>query len=255
MKIILSPAKRLNTKPENFENLEFRKPAFLSESEILIAEMQKKSKQEIADLMKISPDLARLNFDRYQSWFKDYTQKDGKPAIFMLEGDAYRGLNIRSFTQEHLQILDRNLMILSGLYGIIKPLDYILPYRLEMGIPLKNKKGKNLYAFWMDKITTYIHQNLKNETLIDLASKEYSSVIRFKDLKKPVLKVDFLQEKETGFKNIAIHSKRARGLMTAFICKNDLKNTEDLQAFDEEGYYFNNHLSSENHFVFTRNPR
>jgi cytoplasmic iron level regulating protein YaaA (DUF328/UPF0246 family) len=252
MKIILSPAKRLNTKIEEIEKYDFRTPLFLEKSEMLISEMQKKNKKQIAELMKISPDLARLNFDRYQSWFKDYTKKDGKPAIFMLEGDAYRGLNIRSFTQEQLQILDGNLMILSGLYGVIRPLDYILPYRLEMGVKLKIKNNKNLYDFWSNKLTTFVKKELKNERLIDLASKEYSSVIRFKDLKKPVLKIDFLQEKTTGFKNIAIYSKRARGLMTAFICKNNLKNTEDIRAFNEEDYYFNNRLSSENHFVFVR---
>jgi len=252
MKIILSPAKRLNTKPEDFKNFKFRTPDFLNDSEILTSEIRKKSKQELMALMKISSDLAKLNFDRYQSWIKNYTQKDGKPAIFMFEGDAYRGLDIYSFTQEQLQILDRNLMILSGLYGIIRPLDYILPYRLEMGIALKNKKGGNLYKFWADKLTKYIQEILGEEQLIDLASKEYASVIHFKDLKKPVLKIDFLQEKETGFKNIAIHSKRARGLMTAFICKNNLKNIEDIKAFDEEDYYFNNQLSSKNHFVFTR---
>ena len=143
-------------------------------------------------------------------------------------------------------------MILSGLYGVIRPLDYILPYRLEMGVKLKIKNNKNLYDFWSNKLTTFVKKELKNERLIDLASKEYSSVIRFKDLKKPVLKIDFLQEKTTGFKNVAIYSKRARGLMTAFICKNNLKNTEDIRAFNEEDYYFNNRLSSENHFVFVR---
>ena len=202
--------------------------------------------------MKLSDSLSELNYYRFQIWDKKNIETLGQPSVFLFEGDAYRGLDIKSFTQSELGNLNQSLRILSGLYGILKPLDLILPYRLEMGTVLKNKKGKNLYEFWKDELTSELNKELKGEMVVNLASKEYSSAIDFSKLNSTVVQVDFLQEKEGAFKNIAIHSKRARGLMTAFIAKQNIKEYENLKAFDSENYYYNNNLSKENHLVFTR---
>ncbi len=251
MKIILSPAKRLNEKSGDI-SVNSTVPNFLEDSEELINLLKKQSKSDISSLMKLSNSLAELNYSRFQMWNKDDVKKKGKSSIFIFEGDAYRGLDVNSFTNTELESLNNKLLILSGLYGVLKPFDLILPYRLEMGTRLENKKGKNLYDFWEESLTDYLSKELNGEVLVNLASKEYSSVIDFKKLDSTVIQVDFLQEKEEGFKNIAIHSKRARGLMTAFIAKNNIDQEEDLKAYDAEKYYFNNSLSKENHLVFTK---
>ncbi len=251
MKIILSPAKRLNENNHRDE-LNYSIPTFINQSEELVEILKKYSKKEIANLMKLSDKLSELNYHRFQNWDKNNIESLGQPAIFLFEGDAYRGLDIKSFTDSELQNLNNSLRILSGLYGILKPLDLILPYRLEMGTALKNNKGKNLYEFWKKELTSEFNKELKGELLVNLASKEYASAIDFSKLDAPVVQVDFLQEKEGKFKNIAIHSKRARGLMTAFIAKNNIQEYENLKAFDYENYYFNTNLSKENHLVFCR---
>lgn len=251
MKIILSPAKRLNEKLGDI-SVNSTAPNFLEDSEELINILKKHSKFDVSLLMKLSNSLAELNYSRFQMWSKEDIKKKGKPSVFMFEGDAYKGLDVNSFSENELKSLNDKLLILSGLYGILKPFDLILPYRLEMGTKLENKKGKNLYNFWKQNLTDYLNKELNGEALVNLASKEYSSVIDFTKLNSTVIQVDFLQEKEDGFKNIAIYSKRARGLMTAFIAKNNIDKIEELKAFDAEKYYFNNSLSKENHLVFTR---
>lgn len=250
MKIILSPAKKLNEKIFDYSG-KCSEPNFLEQSQELINVAKKLSKNEISSLMKISDKLSELNYIRFQSWKKEEV-KNGKASVFMFEGEAYRGLDIHSFNADQLDSLNNKLLILSGLYGILKPLDKILPYRLEMGTKLINPKGKNLYDFWKKELTEYIDIQLNGEPLVNLASKEYASVIDFKQLESPVIQVDFLQEKDGGYKNIAVYSKRARGLMTAFIAKNNIEKEDDLRAFSTEKYYYNNTLSKENHLVFTR---
>jgi len=251
MKIILSPAKRLN---ENLGDISYKGtvPNFLSDSEELIKILKKYSKNDISSLMGLSDNLSDLNFNRFQIWNKENIKEEGKQSIFMFEGDAYKGLDIKSFNKTEIENLNNKLFILSGLYGILKPLDLMLPYRLEMGTKLENGKGKDLYQFWKLSLTEYLNTALNNEPLINLASKEYSSAIDFSKLDSEVIQVDFLQEKEDKYKNIAIYSKRARGLMRAFIAKNNITKVQDLQAFDSEKYYYNNNLSKENHLVFTR---
>jgi cytoplasmic iron level regulating protein YaaA (DUF328/UPF0246 family) len=251
MKIILSPAKRLNENDHKGVR-EYSIPEFLNNSEELVEILRKYSKKEISGLMKLSDSLSELNYHRFQVWDKKNIGTLGQPSVFLFEGDAYRGLDIKSFNNEQLENLNQSLRILSGLYGILKPMDLILPYRLEMGTALKNEKGKNLYEFWKEELTTEFNKELKGEILVNLASKEYSSAIDFSKLDSPVVQVDFLQEKDGKFKNIAIHSKRARGLMTAFIAKNNIQEYENLKAFDSEDYYFNSSLSKENHLVFCR---
>lgn len=251
MKIILSPAKRLNE--QKFDKaFNYTQPVFLTQSSQLINILKKKSVFDIKNLMSLSDHLAELNFKRFKNWDASKIEHEGKASIFMFEGDAYKGLDVSSFSNNEIEYLNGKLFILSGLYGVLKPLDKILPYRLEMGTVLENKKGKQLYDFWKSELTQYFNLQLQGETLINLASKEYSAVIDFKKLNSKVIQVEFLQEKEGNFKNIALFSKRARGLMTAFISKNKLENSNDLRAFDAESYFYNNHLSKENHLVFTR---
>ncbi len=251
MKILLSPAKRLN---ENLEDISIplSLPNFLDESQSLIDILKKNNKNDISDLMKISKSLSELNYIRFQSWDRKKIIKQGKACVYMFEGDAYKGLNVRNFSDNELLALNSKLIILSGLYGILKPFDKILPYRLEMGTKLIHNNGNNLYSFWKDKLTNYINKELNGEPLVNLASKEYSSVLDFYKIKSNIIQIDFLQEKENQFKNIAIFSKRARGLMTAYIIKNNIINTEDLKSFDMENYYYNNNLSENNHLVFSR---
>jgi len=251
MKIILSPAKRLNEKFEG--NLGIGTELnFLSHSQRLMKILKKLKKSEISELMKLSDALTDLNYSRFKLWKKSDVFEKGKPCVFLFEGDAYRGLDIESFSEVELQSLNDKLYILSGLYGILKPFDKVLPYRLEMGTKLENPKGKNLYDFWKSDLTKYLKKELKGELLINLASKEYASAIDFSKLKSTVVQVDFLQEKDGVYKNIAIFAKRARGLMTAFIAKNNPVNIEELKTFDAEDYFYNSHLSKENHLVFTR---
>ncbi|MBN2668169.1 MAG: peroxide stress protein YaaA [Bacteroidales bacterium] len=251
MKIILSPAKRLNEKKTN-HSFQISEPLFLKQSEELINILKKKSKSEISELMNLSDTLTELNFNRYQNWNKNKCVKEGKASIFMFEGDAYRGLDIKSMSQDEVLNLNEKLIILSGLYGLLKPLDAILPYRLEMGTSLENDKGKNLYEFWKSILTEKLNHILSNEPLINLASKEYSSVIDFNKIKSEVIQIDFLQELNGQYKNIAIHSKRARGLMTAYVIKNNINIVDDLKGFNSEKYYFNNEMSKKNHLVFSR---
>ncbi len=251
MKIILSPAKRLNEKlSDNFNNC--TAPRFIDESEQLIKILKSFSKEDVSDLMKLSLPLSKLNYSRFQVWEKENIKTKGKASIFMFEGDAYKGLDAIQFSKKEIQRLNSTLFILSGLYGILKPLDLILPYRLEMGTKLRNHKGENLYDFWKKDLTKYLNKELNGEPLINLASKEYASVIDLSIINSPVIKIDFLQEKEGRFKNISMFSKRARGLMTAYIVKNSISNIEDIKSFDLEKYYFNNNLSKEKHLIFTR---
>lgn len=251
MKIILSPAKRLNEKSEeNFVN--GTELNFLSHSQRLMKLLKKLTKSEISDLMHLSDALTDLNYSRFKLWKKEDIAEKGKVCIFLFEGDAYRGLDVNGFSEQELESLNDKLFILSGLYGILKPFDKILPYRLEMGTKLENNNGKNLYDFWKKDLTKYLNSALDGEVLVNLASKEYASAIDFSKLKSPVVQVDFLQDKEGVYKNIAIFSKRARGLMTAFIAKTNPKSIDELKTFDAEDYFFNNNLSKENHLVFTR---
>jgi cytoplasmic iron level regulating protein YaaA (DUF328/UPF0246 family) len=249
MKIILSPAKRLNEATKySGQSL----PSFLKDSEQLIKILKKLDRLEISSLMNLSPDLSNLNYNRFQNWTIDKLKTSGQSAVHLFEGDAYRGLDISSYNIKELENLNHKLFILSGLYGVLHPLDSILPYRLEMGTKLTNSNGSNLYKFWDNKLTKFLNKELDGGVLVNLASKEYSSVIDFKQLKSPVVQVDFLQENNGKHQNIAIFSKRARGLMTSFIVKNNIEVINDLQAFDTEGYYFNRAMSKQHHLVFSR---
>lgn len=254
MKIIISPAKNIDFNSDfnynTFSNLKFEK-----EAKTLVSILKKYDSKKLASLMKISDKLADLNFSRYQNWELPFTNENAKQAIGVFNGDVYRGINVSTFDDNDLQFAQENLRILSGLYGILKPLDLIQPYRLEMGTKLKNKKGKNLYEFWGDKITKFLNDEFKsdqNPILVNLASIEYFKVINKPKLKAKIITPEFKELRNGQLKIISFSAKRARGLMSRYIIKNKIENIEDIKAFDLENYHYDDNLSDEQNFIFTR---
>ncbi|MCD6555904.1 MAG: peroxide stress protein YaaA [Bacteroidales bacterium] len=253
MLLIISPAKKLQI-PKT-ERTDLTSINFPEESKYLISELRKFKIEALSSLMNISPKLAELNFERYLKWEYPFNGGEAGAALFMFNGDVYRGMQTTDFTEEDIQFTQNRLRILSGLYGIIKPLDKIMPYRLEMGTKLETKKGKNLYQFWGDKITEHMNadfQKLNDNVLINLASNEYYKVMNTKKIKGKIITPVFKEQKGDNYKVVAIHAKHARGLMCRFIIKNKLTQTDDLKGFDSENYSFNHELSGESEFVFTR---
>jgi len=254
MLIVISPAKKLDYEtPANTS--EFTTPDFMGQSKQLIQRLRDFSALDLAELMKLSMKLAELNFDRYEAWKPKCTKKNAKQALLAFQGDVYKGLDAASFTATDFKFAQQHLHILSGLYGILRPLDLMQPYRLEMGTRLNTAQGKNLYEFWGNTITEGLNKQLKklkSETLINLASNEYFKSVKTKDLDAEIITPAFKEFKNGDYKMIGIYAKRARGLMSRYIIKNKLKNPERLKDFDEEGYRFSSKLSQGNTWVFTR---
>jgi len=251
MKILISPAKKLDLKSE-YPELTYSQPVFLNEAEKIIEVMRQKSPGEIKSLMKLSDNLANLNWERYQNWKKEIDQT-ARPAIFTFNGNVYDGLSVQNLPEEKLPQLNNQLRILSGLYGILRPFDLIYPYRMEMGSKLSFDNYKNLYVFWREKITGQLNTELKNDDfLVNLASQEYFKVVDTKRLKVPVYEPVFKQYKNGELKTISLYAKIARGLMTRFIIQNDIKTPEELKLFDLDGYAFDANLSDKYRLVFSR---
>ncbi len=253
MLAIISPAKKLGkSKKTSFKLSEI---PFPEESKKLISELRKFTPEDISELMNISPKLAELNFKRYLEWNYPFDENNAGAALFMFNGDVYRSMNADDFSEQDILFAQKHLRILSGLYGILRPADKIMPYRLEAGTKLKINGSKNLYDFWGNKITKKLNEDLsalKNKVIVNLASNEYYKLIKPENINGKILKITFKQEKNGEYKVIAIHAKRARGLMCNFIIKNKITKPEDLQAFDYEQYNFNAGFSSDNEYVFTR---
>ncbi len=251
MIFLLSPAKTLDytsTLPE----VSPTQPSFLNQSETLINILKDKSAEEIATLMSLSDKLATLNVERYHSWQKEHQASDDcRPALLFFKGDVYQGLNIQSFSPEDLQYAQQHLRILSGLYGVLKPLDLMQPYRLEMGTKLANTKGDNLYQYWGDSLSKHLNE-LEAETIINVASKEYFSALNPSVLKHNIITPVFKDYKNGKFKIISFYAKKARGSMTAWALKNRISNAEDLTAFNQDGYYYDAEGSSKNELLFLR---
>ena len=252
MKLVISPAKSLNYEselPTGFSS----ESCFLSEAKQLNGLLKKKSAKALSELMHISPKLGALNYERNQNWSLPFSSENARQAIYAFDGDVYRGLDAYSISEEKLDILQDTVRIISGLYGLLKPLDLIQPYRLEMGTKFPVGKNKNLYEFWRKKITTALNDEMhEDELLVNLASQEYFKAIDVKALKAPLIHVDFKEFKNGQFKTIAIFSKRARGLMTRHIVETNAKSIEDLKTFNAGRYAFDANLSTENKLVFTR---
>jgi len=250
---ILSPAKNLDF-DSSISYTSASTCDFLNSSQSLIDVLKKKKSAEIGKLMSLSEKLADLNYTRYQNWDINHSEKNSRPAIFAFNGDAYLGLDANTFTQDDLKYAQNHLRILSGLYGLLKPLDLMQPYRLEMGTSLETKKGKNLYQFWGSQITEALNKDLaKNgKILVNVASNEYSKVIQMNNIDAKIINCQFKELKNGEYKTIMTYAKKARGMMSRFIIKNKLTNPEDLKGFDYENYRFQESLSNENELVFTR---
>ena len=254
MLIVISPAKSLDfkTPPVIWE---YTIPEFLNESEKLVARLKILIPKKISALMGISDDLGELNFQRFQSWNLPFTPDNAKQAVLAFNGDVYQGLQAATLSEEKLVLAQTKLRILSGLYGVLKPLDLIQPYRLEMGTKLKYYKSKDLYAFWNLLITKNINEAVAesgSNVLVNIASAEYFKSIDRKKLKAEIVTPDFKEFKNGSYIMISFFAKRARGLMTRFILENDIKEPTDLLAFNSEGYVFNPRISKPGNPVFTR---
>jgi len=254
MLIVISPAKSLDFETPS-KISDYTIPELLKESEKLIGRLKTMSPKQLSALMDISADLGDLNFKRYQEWQTPFTNENAKQSILAFNGDVYQGLDAATLSEERLLLAQSKLRILSGLYGILKPLDLIQPYRLEMGTKLKYYKSKDLYSFWNPLITKKINEAVAESgsgILINLASNEYFKSIDRKKLKAEIVTPDFKDLKNGNYKMISFFAKRARGLMSRFILENDITDHSDLLAFNSEGYAFNSRLSKPDNPVFTR---
>ncbi len=254
MLIVISPAKNLDyDSPLPIEK--YTQPELLEHSKILAARCAQLSPAELASLMGISDKLAGLNAARFGQWSLPFTPENARQAILAFNGDVYTGLDAASFNDDDFEFAQQHLRILSGLYGVLKPLDLMQPYRLEMGTKLENQRGSNLYQFWGDIITDKINQALAEQgdnVLINLASNEYFKAIKKKQLHGEIITPAFKDWKNGQYKMISFFAKRARGLMARYIITNKLTNVEQLKDFDLAGYGFNEELSKGNDWVFTR---
>ncbi len=254
MQIIISPAKALDFEKPATTN-DFSEFRFVNEAKQISKELKKYKPKDLAGLMKISQKLADLNYNRYQEWHFPIEQEKAKQALFAFNGEVYNGIKADTLSAPEVMIAQQKLRVLSGLYGVLRPLDLILPYRLEMGTKLSLKSSKNLYEFWGDKITKLLNADIeenKHQVLINLASNEYFKSVNKDKVKVPIISPEFKDQKNGVYKVISIYAKKARGLMTRFIIQNNIENPEDLRAFDLEGYFYNNQLSTEFKPVFTR---
>lgn len=250
---ILSPAKTLNLDPHKLE--EHTIPDFKDQSLDLVKVLKKKNVSDLKELMHISDKLSILNVDRYQTFNKDFNLESSKQAILTFKGDVYLGLEANDFTKKEMKIAQKSIRILSGLYGILKPLDLMQAYRLEMGTKLKTKKGQNLYEYWGDALTENLKSELhsfKKPVLINLASKEYAKAIHFDKLDARVIDIDFREYKGEDLKFVSFNAKKARGLMSRYIVKNNITNPKNLKGFNLENYSFSEELSSEDKWMFVR---
>ncbi|MBT4882339.1 MAG: peroxide stress protein YaaA [Flavobacteriales bacterium] len=245
MKIIISPAKKIAT--DNFVK-EGTSIPFLKETKYLVEELQTYSVDEIKSLMKLSDNLAQLNWQRFQDW----NTNDVGQALLMFQGDVYQGLRAETFSKDDFDFAQENLRILSGFYGLLKPKDLIFPYRLEMGTKLKTSKGKNLYEFWGEKLYQSLKAELlEGEEIINLASQEYSKAIHLKKISNPIITPVFKDYKNGKLKVISFFAKKARGEMVNFIITNKIKKVQELKAFTNLGYQFSQ-VTEEGELLFSR---
>ncbi len=252
MIVLLSPAKTLDLDKEA-QISEYSQPLFLAESESLVKKLKRLSGKKLGTMMNISPALADLNHQRYQEWSLPFTKANAKRAALCFQGEAYRGWDPSSLSDDDLAFAQQHVRILSGLYGILRPLDLIQPYRLEMGSKFEvSPKVKNLYAFWKEKLTEQLIAELNGDVLINLASTEYSKSIDLKSMPGHVITPIFKDMKNGELKVIMTYAKKARGLMTRYVAKNRITDAEDLKFFNLEGYSFNVNESDEHNWVFSR---
>ena len=252
--MLISPAKSLD-----FESPAKTKvsttPDLLDHSQALIDDLRALSPADISDLMKISDKLGTLNYDRFLNWHTPFDSDNAKQAVLAFTGDVYTGMDANSFDSQDFKFAQKHLRILSGLYGLLRPLDLIQPYRLEMGTKFENPRGKNLYEFWGEEITDAVNAQLKknkSDVLVNLASNEYFKSIKPKSLNAEVITPVFKDFKSGKYKIVSFYAKKARGLMSAYIIKNRVTDVEAIKGFDSEGYAYNEAMSTAREWVFTR---
>ena len=253
MKIVISPAKSLDFESE-LPTTKFTQPSFLAESEKLNKVLVKKKPKALSELMSISDNLAQLNWERNQNFTVPFTAANARPAVYAFNGDVYNGLDAYSIPEEKLDKLQDTLRILSGLYGVLKPLDLMQPYRLEMGTSLKVGRNKNLYEFWKETITAHLNEELAaEEVFVNLASNEYFGAVDTKALKVPVITPVFKDWKNDKLKIISFYAKKARGSMVRYILDTNAQTLEDIKGFNRDEYQFSQeHTLKENEPVFIR---
>ena len=252
MKIVISPAKSLNFEKE-LPTTQFTQPTLLKESKKVHEVLKQKTPAELSQLMAISDKLADLNWQRNKAWKTPFNPTNARPAVYAFDGDVYAGLDAYSIPLDKLDVLQERLRILSGLYGVLKPLDLMQAYRLEMGTKLPIGESKNLYDFWKTTVTASLNKELKKgEFFVNLASNEYFSVVDTKALKVPIITPDFKDYKDGKLKMISFFAKKARGMMVRYIIDTNAETIDDLKGFNYEGYQFDANLSKGNNLVFTR---
>ena len=253
MKIVISPAKSLDLTSELPTN-KVTQPLFLEQSAVLNEEIKKKTPADLSALMHISEKLADLNWKRNQDWVLPFTNDNARPAVFTFDGDVYTGLNAYTLSETKIIDMQNSLRILSGLYGLLKPLDLIQAYRLEMGTKFGANGAKNLYEFWKPTIANQLNSELKdNELFVNLASNEYFKAIDKKVLKEPIITPVFKDWKNDKLKIISFYAKKARGLMSRYLIENNIETLEDLKGFAVDGYAYSEEFTvKENEPVFVR---
>lgn len=252
MKIVISPAKTLDYETP-LQIQDYTLPIFTEETEKLNAALKKQTPKKLSNLMSISAALADLNYERNQTRTTDYTTENTRQAVFAFKGDVYVGLDAYSLSINQVFQLQEKLRILSGLYGLLKPLDLMQPYRLEMGTKLKIGRKENLYQFWDNKITNALNEELKDgETFVNLASNEYFNSVKTDLLKSPVITPVFKDFVNGKLKVVSFHAKKARGMMVRYIIDKKLEKAEDLKTFNYGNYEFDDKQSSETELVFVR---
>ena len=254
MLMVISPAKTLDyTSP--LATQEYSLPRYLEQSSQLIEVLRKLSPNELAELMKLSDKLAGLNVARFTQWQPAFTLENARQAILAFRGDVYTGLDADSLSAADFKYAQQHLRILSGLYGVLRPLDLMQPYRLEMGTKLDNPVGANLYEFWGEQITDSLNQCLaeqKTDVLLNLASNEYFKAVKPKQLKATLIDVDFKDLKNGQYKIISFYAKKARGMMARYVIENKIDSVAGLRKFNTQGYYYSAEQSKPEHLVFLR---
>ena len=250
MHLLISPAKTLDMDGAIAVPKTTLSP-FLEESVLLIKDLKKLRSTDIQDLMKVSSKIAELNAERFNNWSLPFNETNARTAIYAFKGDVYTGLEAESLSEVDINFAQEHLSLLSGLYGLLRPLDLMQAYRLEMGTKFANKRGKNLYEFWGNKITEEINKREK-DCVINLASNEYFKAVNKKVLNAEIISPVFKDEKNGTLKIISFYAKKARGMMTRFIIQNRIKNVEEIKNFNLGGYAFSENLSNTKEWIFTR---
>ncbi|WP_100641441.1 peroxide stress protein YaaA [Marinobacter salexigens] len=256
MLMVISPAKTLDYEsPLATET--FTQPDFLDDACELIDQLKELEPHQVSNLMSVSEKLGELNAQRFQDWHTPFSPKNARQAILAFKGDVYTGLDAESFSEQDFSFAQKHLRMLSGLYGILKPLDLMQPYRLEMGTKFENKRGKDLYAFWGDSLTQEMNRLLKNDddVLVNLASNEYFKSLKKKDLEGRLITPHFKDWKNGQYKIISFYAKKARGLMCRYAIQNRITDANNLKSFNLDGYYFSEDQSDNNNWVFLRDEQ